>query len=132
MHDILHIKNYPQTIKAINEIFINKVKDQLVTVKTFPTQMRLQFCSIKIKQGWYQKGNSIYAFCKDEMGTLCRFAGESALKIVYNAIKDKYFAAKITVSKHWAPNKVSKYDYKNTKFSSLVQVPRILGDIERL
>ncbi len=75
----------------------------------------------------------IYAFCQDDNAIWYRFAGESAKKILYFAVKDRKFKAVMAYQKHW---KKSLHDigYANIMPQGTTlhfrQSPKIIGGIE--
>lgn len=81
----------------------NAISQYYGTVKS-PNEAELYFRYFKMEKNQYLKESDsadIYAFCQDDAGVWYRFAGESAKKILYFAVKDRKFKAIVAYQKHW-------------------------------
>jgi hypothetical protein len=86
-----------------------------------PFEVELKFLSIKLDKKTMMKsplgGNNVvnkhgmpafFAYCEDRSGLLYRFGGMSAMKVIYGAVKGRWFNTRICVQKFVRTNKGSK------------------------
>lgn len=133
---------------VINDTYEQLLNAHFVEMKS-PFETELKFRSIKVDKKTMQKAArmeaiskhgmpAFFAFCEDRAGLLYRFSGTSAMKIIYGAVKDKWFSTRICIQKFVRTNKNLKGWHMHSAIGNEEaiqhwrQSPKIVGEITLL
>ena len=129
----------------INDLYDTMVKSKYAKVKS-PFIAEFQFLSVKLDKATMKLSNNVnhnkhglpsfFAFCKDRNGLMYRFGGESALKVIYGAVKGRWFESRVSIQKFWKTNKGKPGHFRKVGPADTIQhfrqSPRIIGEITLL